>query len=35
MYGICKTAAATELKTVTTTDDSSGKFINANFDSLV
>lgn len=35
LYGICTTAAATAAKTVTATDDNSGKFINNNYDNLI
>ena len=31
LYGICKTAAGTAAKTVISTDDNSGKFINNNY----
>lgn len=35
LYGICKTEAETATKTVITTDDNSGKFINNNYDQLL
>ena len=35
LYGICNTAANEANKTVTTTDDTSGKFINAHYDRLL
>ena len=35
LYGICNVAAGTAAKTVTATDDSSGKFINAHYDNLI
>lgn len=35
LYGICTTAAGTAAKTVTTTDNNSGKFINNSYDNLI
>ena len=35
LYGICTTTAGTAAKTVNSTDDSSGNYINANYDNLI
>ena len=35
LYGICATPTGTAAKTVTSTDDNSGKFINNNYDNLI
>lgn len=35
LYGICKSASTTAVKTVISSDDNSGKFINNNYDNLI